>query len=394
MRFPRASLCLALAPMLASCSSSTNHPAPGHDASGGDHLFSSPDAGLESAPPPQDSWTAGDLRADVSLDAGLETASLPPDSSTTGDLGTDGARDAGLESAQLPLDSSTTGDLAADARTDDAAKPDAGDAEPGTTCIWQNTLSGRYQLEHFSFLLTTPDGQEQTPPSGRPGQDAGSPQINDFEGRIVSVAGNRFSVDSCLSSACQPSLYQFALCSSLESACRFDDSQSSIEMAIPSGRHVRVVWQISMDVPSFSPGLYSLAIYDSEPGATKGNLLFLGSGGNKPSSSGDSKIGPIALPFTVALHPLNCRDTTRDAFVPPDADDYAFVFKSAGAALPLQLATGETGTLGIFTDVRPPQQLQVHCLDAVQPAGTDDYWNWDFWAVAVVAPPPADAGGN
>jgi hypothetical protein len=26
------------------------------------------------------------------------------------------------------------------------------------------------------------------------------------------------------------------------------------------------------------------------------------------------------------------------------------------------------------------QRLLIHCLDAVQPAHTDDYWNWDFWA--------------
>lgn len=33
------------------------------------------------------------------------------------------------------------------------------------------------------------------------------------------------------------------------------------------------------------------------------------------------------------------------------------------------------------------QRLRMHCLDAVQPNHSDDYWNWDFWGTG-------EAGGT
>ena len=385
MYFPKPLLCLVLAPLLVSCSGSTKTPA--HDASAGHDLVLLNDAGLEAAPLPQDS--AGDLRTDVLHDAGLEAAPLPRDSA--GDLGTDVPVDAGSD-ALLPQDSSTAGDLGTD-----ISELDAGDADTAKACFWQ-TPGGRYTLSHFSFLLTTPDGQEQFPPSGLAVGDAGSKPNNDFEGRLVSVDGNRFTVDGCLSpSSCQPSLYRFVLCSALQSACRLDASHSSVQIAIPSGRLVRVVWHMDMDAPGFSPGLFWLAIYDAEPSATEGNLLFLGSGGYKPGYAGGPTIDHLAeLPFSVGLQPLNCGGLARDAL--PLGDDYAFVFAPKnGQGATLQVATGEAGSFEFTAESGLAQRLQVHCLDAVQPSSTDDYWNWDFWAASetVLGPPQesSDAGG-
>jgi hypothetical protein len=75
-------------------------------------------------------------------------------------------------------------------------------------------------------------------------------------------------------------------------------------------------------------------------------------------------------------------------------DDFAFVFTSkSGWSGNLQLGTGETGMLMVAAPSGGAQSLRVHCLDAVQPAATDDYWNYDFWAV-VNAPVDASAGGG
>ena len=65
------------------------------------------------------------------------------------------------------------------------------------------------------------------------------------------------------------------------------------------------------------------------------------------------------------------------------------------AGVTLELATGESSSFEFAAGSGPTQQLQVHCLDAVQPAATDDEWNWDFWAAdeTVVAPSLPDAGG-
>jgi hypothetical protein len=224
--------------------------------------------------------------------------------------------------------------------------------EAAGVCHWPGASGSDFQ--HFSFLLLTPDGQAQSPPTSyaaRPA-DAAWP-INDFEGVIADQSGNQLAVDSCLSApTCQPSLYRFVLC----------DSLPCVAAAAPA-----------------AIGLYWLAIYDGEPGATRGNLLFLGSGGYDPGPDpmGVTPFGE--LPFSVSTKPLLCGE--RDSSSSP-GDDYVMVFSQTGStAQSLQLATGESGVFHFTWPAGNAQTLQMHCLVAVQPDHTDDYWNWDFWAV-------------
>jgi hypothetical protein len=266
-----------------------------------------------------------------------------------------------------------------------------------TSCYWQGS-SGRSSFKHFTFLLTTPDGKTQSPPSTyslTPPPDGGIGRDHDFQGLIAEKSGNQFTVDSCLPALpCQPSLYRFALCDSL--SCAAIASPAPIEIPIPVGRRVRVVWRMDNDAPGWCPGLYWLAIYDGEPGTTQGNLLFLGSGGYDPNPDGAGAIPFQDLPFSVALKPLSCgRNPTDASWVL--GDDYAFVFSpKSGAGLSLQLGTGESGPFDFTWPAGNAQKLQIHCLDAVQPNHTDDYWNWDFWAEGepVLSPVDAGAGGG
>jgi hypothetical protein len=333
---------------------------------------------LEVSPPIPDSSMAGDLKPDVPADLGLDTP-LPLDSSMAGDLKSDAPADLGLDSP-LP-DSSTAGDL--------GTEP----TDTGKACFWQ-TPGGMYVLKHFKFLLTTPDGQEQSPPRTYLTPDAAVKPINDFEGRVASVEGNQFTVDSCLSpSSCQPSLYRFTLCGGSIGPCTADNLPTSLPTAIPSGRRVRILWYMENEVPGFCPGLYWLAVYDAEPGASKGNILFLGSGGYQPNATGASIKRLGELPFSVSLRALSCGslgDARRYG------DDYAFEFTPKnGNGAPLRLATGETGSFEFTTGSGSAQRLQIRCLDAVQPGATDDYWNWDFWAVNQTAlAPPTDASSD
>lgn len=249
-------------------------------------------------------------------------------------------------------------------------------------CYWQRE-GGRYALPHFRFLLTTPDGKVQTAPTPLGfGLDAGDSAwpVSDFEGRIVDVSGNQFTVDSCVATAtCQPSLYKFTLCAG-DSVCAAEISAPSIVLGIPAGRRVRVVWHLDRD-SSFSPQLSFLALYDAEPGQGQGRILFLGSGG-RDSSQATWLANPLAdLPFTVATRALGCGGSARDASTHSFGDDYAFVLTpKSGAGAALALATGESGLLEVASPGGGTQRLEVHCLDAVQPDVTDDYWNWDFWA--------------
>jgi len=226
--------------------------------------------------------------------------------------------------------------------------------------------------------------------------DAGVSPINDFEGRIVSVEGTQFTIDSCLSaSSCQPSPYRFTLCSSLGSPCQSSDLPTSLETILPQGRRVRTTWYMERE-NAFCPGLYWLAIYDAEPVATKGNLLFLGSGGYQPSYTGGDGRHLDELPFTVALRSLRCEEL-RDSNPEYWDNDYAFLFTpKSDDGPPLRLATGESGSFAFTGESGSAQRLQVRCLVAVQPTGnTDDFWNWDFWAVNETdLAPPTDASSD
>ena len=348
MKLSRAVLLFALVSTAMACSHSTSGPTPKRDASGSDTVIPTKDAGGDMTP----------LRDEVSVGS---------------DLGADVAADLGVDAVLTPVDGPT--------------------ADGGKSCYWQKD-GARYYLKHFTFTLVTPDGQAQSPPSNSSPQDAGSWPIHDFQGQIASQSGGQLTVDSCLDpTACQPSLYRFTLCDAAYPGCQ---NQGSIELSIPVGRRVRVVWRLEGGF-GFAPGLYWLAIYDAEPGATQGNVLFIGSGGYQPPAQSQEDLDYEGLPFSVTLKPLSCGGTARDASMGV-ADDYAFVFSAKdGTGTSLQVATGETGTFELTPASGASQRLQVHCLDAVQTASTDDYWNWDFWAASESAPSsvsPVDGGAG
>jgi hypothetical protein len=259
---------------------------------------------------------------------------------------------------------------------------------------------GRYALPHFSFLLTTPDGQEQSPPSYyNPLPDGSNPwPINDFEGQVVSQSGNQLTVDSCIPTLpCQPSLYRFTVCSGY-GPCQAIGSGADISIPVPGGRRIRVVWHLDNDVPGFCPGLYYLAVYDAEPGPSQGNILFLGSGGRPNSTTSTYAFGPNPmkdLPFSVTTERLWCGTAPSDAPGSSWWDDFAFVFTAkSGTSTPLRLATGESGTLDVAAPAGSVQRLHFHCIDAVQPDLFDDYWNWDFWASGDIPASAADDLGS
>jgi hypothetical protein len=327
-----------------------------------------------------------------------------------GPAGKDAGTDALAPAPEVPLPDAPGRDVAvpdeapADGNTPDVTPCSRCDAPPqasevavaaevgadATSSCYYNVFSGRYMLKHFAFLLTTPDGQSQSPPTYlHPAPDGGGWPIHDFEGRITEETGNQFSIDTCVSPGCQPSLYQFTLCDSL--SCEPVASPAPVQLSVPVGRRVRVVWRLENNVPAWCPGLYWLAIYDAEPGASQGNLLFLGSGGRKPDPAGSDAVPFQDLPFAVGVKPLGCGRTSTDA--PAMGDDYAFVFSpKSGVGTSVEVATGESRRFDFAWPAGNSQSLEIHCLDAVQPDHTDDYWNWDFWATGEAAPPPLDGG--
>jgi hypothetical protein len=93
------------------------------------------------------------------------------------------------------------------------------------------------------------------------------------------------------------------------------------------------------------------------------------------------------------VQPLGCGGSARDA-LSAMVDDYAFVFSpKTGAGMTLQAATGESGIFE-FSASSGMQSLEIHCLDAVQPKSTDDYWNWDFWAETTSTTLRIDGGSD
>ena len=373
MNIPRSIPCLVLAAMLAACTSS--HPSlPVSKDAAPDLAAPPPDAAADPVAYP-DHQVFTELGPDLATELGGDTMAAQPD---------------------LPLEVEVG---SVEAGGVEAGGIDSASADKAQTCYWQ-TQGGRYGLKHFTFGLITPDGQAQTPPPGYPTVDAGKWPINDFEGLMVSNSGNQFAVDSCIPpAACASSVYRFTLCDS--SSCAAAGSPAPIELPIPIGRHVRVVWHMD-NYTSFCPGLYWLAVYDAEAGDSQGHLLFLGSGGQEPPTANSPSGYFNDLPFSVGVRPLSCGDVKRDAggLV---GDDYAFVFTDkSGAWATVELATGESGSFTFTAQAGGPQRLQIHCLDAVQPGATDDYWNWDFWATGeILTTPPAldaasplDAGGG
>lgn len=372
---------LAFATLLMACTNAQNDLPPKKDAAP-DNVTVSTDVAPDEAPPSPDLRPAGDIPSDVAdlpnvpdvpVDRAPDTTSVGPDTPSV----VEARQETGASEAGLP-DGPSDG-------------PSDGPGDGAQTCYWQ-TQGGRYGLKHFTFLLTTPDGQAQRPPSGLPMVDAGSWPINDFEGLIASKSGNQFAVDSCIpTDPCQSSLYRFTLCDGLY--CAAASSPAAIELPIPLGRRVRVVWHLD-NYTSFCPGLYWLAIYDAEPGPTQGNLLFLGSGGQQPTTVSSPTNYFNGLPFSVAVRPLGCGNVKRDGggLV---GDDYAFVFSpKSGAGATVELGTGQSGYFTYAASSGNPQRLLIRCLDAVQPAATDDYWNWDLWATGEATAPPTGVDGG
>ncbi len=267
--------------------------------------------------------------------------------------------------------------------------PDASvspDTSSDQKCYYKD-LDSLTGLKRFRFSLTTPDGQAQSPHDW---VDAGTWPINDFEGWLVEKKGNQLTIDSCPTPAtCQASLYRFVLCDG--STCAAQSTPGSIDVPVPVGRRIRVVWHLESD-SRFCPGIFWLAIYDAEPGAGQGNLLFLGSGGRRPEATQSSRNYMLDLPFSVAVEALACGFPG----VAGAPGDFRFVFspKSGGTGTTLKLATGENGTFEFAAAGGPTQRLQVHGLVAVQPEVTDHYWNWDFWMAAEATSTPVDAGSK
>lgn len=220
-------------------------------------------------------------------------------------------------------------------------------------------------------------------------------QDYDFEGKVTIRTGNQLSIDSCLDAgSCSSSIYQFTICAS-SGNCQAVPSPAPVEVAIPIGRRVRVVWHLDNDAPGYSRGLYFLAIYDREPSSGTGNIFFVGSGGRRDSVTSGAQNPLKDLPFSVSSQALGCGQPPMDARSYLDADDYAFVFATKDAsATSLQLSTGASGPLSLASPAGGVQTLEFHCLDAVQPEHTDDYWNWDFWARGNVVSAPIDGSAN
>jgi hypothetical protein len=211
---------------------------------------------------------------------------------------------------------------------------------------------------------------------------------------VTSQVGNQLTVDSCVASAgCEPSLYRFVVCNGAFGACQAVDTDANISVGVPVGWRVRVVWHLDNDVPGFCPGLYWLAVYDAETGSTKGNILFLGSGGRSNGTSGVAANPMKDLPFSVATEALHCGAAAQDA-LSWSGDDYAFVFTPKSAGTPLHLATGQSGLFDVAAPQGGSQRLQLRCIVAVQPQGTDDSWNWDFWGTGELPEATVDGGGG
>ena len=371
MNIARSISCLALTALLAACTNAHMDILAKQDA-GPDLATPSPDVAPDTVSPSPDLRFPRDLGPDIPADLGEDTTFPSPD---------------------LPL--------GVEAGKAEAGPPEVLGADTAQGCYWQK-FGGRYTLKHFTFLLTTPDGKAQLPPSGMPVIDAGSPwPINDFEGLVVNNNGNQLTVDSCDPALpCQSALYRFTLCDGF--TCAAASSPAPVEAPIPIGRRVRVVWHLD-NYTSFCPGLYWLAIYDAEAGPTQGNILFLGSGGHEPSTATSSTNYFDTLPFSVSLRPLLCGPRPDGGIVV--GDDYAFVFTpKTGIGATVELQTGQSGYFTFAAPSRNPERLLIHCLDAVQPDHTDDYWNWDFWATGEIlatpgaldggSPSPLDAGGG
>ncbi len=271
--------------------------------------------------------------------------------------------DAGLVAA-VPEAGGAAPDLAADqaqAAPDagiEAPAPEAGDARG---CLWPNAV--RYTLHHFDFTVTTPNGTKYGRSSFAP--DAASTILSPLLGVVAESESPVFKLDTCLpGTGCQPAVYTFSL------------SPSDIQVRLPVGRKIRVDWQL-VAPGGFAPGTGFLAVHDADDGITQDALLLAGAGGMSVDDNATYK--PDGLPFNFTLHRQNCGRSKADVGYQLGDDFTMTVVRRDGLGQPLALATGEAGSLDYALASGSLESIGIHCLSAVQPSATDDYWNWDFW---------------
>ncbi len=152
-------------------------------------------------------------------------------------------------------------------------------------------------------------------------------------------------------------------------------------------RNIRVDWQLVAPI-YFDVGTAFLAAYDQDDGVTHDALLLAGVGGLFVEDNATYK--PDSLPFNFTLRRQNCGRSAADAAYQLGDDYTMIVVRKDGVGQSLALATGEAGSLDYTLPSGSLESVTVHCLSAVQPNVTDDYWNWDFW---LETPATASDGG-
>ena len=184
-------------------------------------------------------------------------------------------------------------------------------------------------------------------------------------------------MDTCLpGTGCQPAVYSFQFCTGIACPAGSDQSPTDIQAHLPVGKKIRVEWQL-FAAGGFAPGAAYLAVHDEDDGATYNTLLLGGAGGMGVLYS--EKYAPTNMPFDFTLQKQNCGRNGADADF-QFGDDYTMIVRRTdGLGQPLALATGEVGSLEYALPSGSTASVRIHCLSAVQPGATDDYWNWDFW---------------
>ena len=259
-------------------------------------------------------------------------------------------------------------------------------ADGGSACLWPSAI--RYTLHHFDFRVTTPDGVEYSRASFATDggtKDGGSTPPQSLLGVVTEAQGSAFKLDTCLAgTGCQPAVYSFRFCTDEDSVC---GASTDIQVHLPVGKKVQVDWQLVAAV-HFDVGTAFLAVHDQDDGVTRNALLLAGAGGMYVQDN--ATFQPDTLPFSFTLHRQNCGRAGADAAYQLGDDYTMIVARRDGLGQPLALATGQAGSLDYALPSGGLESAEVHCLSAVQPNATDDYWNWDFW---LESEPTAPDGG-
>jgi hypothetical protein len=235
--------------------------------------------------------------------------------------------------------------------------------------VWPSAI--RYTLHHFDFKVTAPDGTVYSRDNSTP--DGGSLPPTSLLGVVTEAQGPMFKLDTCLpGTGCQPVVYSFRFCTDY-----FCGASSDLQVHLPVGKKIRVDWQLVAPAIFFDVGAAFLAAYDQDDGATHDALLLAGLGGLYVQDNETYK--PDGVPFNFTLHKQNCGRSQADAAYQLGDDYTMIVARKDGVGQSLALATGEAGRLDYALPSGSLESVRVHCLDAVQPEATDDYWNWDFW---------------